>query len=417
MESFYLGPTRRLVDLSTWTLVQSAAAGGVLDETHWVELKELVAPSNRVTNLELACDLASLAVDGGIFVVGIQDARGRAGAVVGTALAGLADRITQVAQGRVTPPLSITTAEVPDPDHDGIGVLIVSVPVSLDAPHMADERYWGRSNVGKRALSDPEVRRLWDERGARRQGFTDRLHEMEAPDHQFVAESHRVGVNVCILFEPTATPPSEIRVSEELGFDFAPESTLSAILGYAPRAVTLSSLLVKPDQAGLVLTTVRDDGLVLGNGPARLLLGDDGTVAFWAGDQSIESSTLGRNQRFLHVGAIAESVDIAARLAAHVGGTILGYSGQWSAGLVVSGLKGMHPLERRPGRPVKFGASQRPGHPFPRAVYEQTVRVTTTELIDAAPKVVVGLTAGLARTMGVMEATNVYDDPTSLTNG
>lgn len=74
----------------------AAASSGILDETHWVELKQAIPVSSKPANLELARDLASLSVDGGVLIVGVKDAGGAAGAVVGTSLDGLASRIDQV---------------------------------------------------------------------------------------------------------------------------------------------------------------------------------------------------------------------------------------------------------------------------------------------------------------------------------
>lgn len=101
--SYYLGPARDRWAPSSWSDVVSAAASGVLDETQWVEIKAALPPSSKPANLELARDLASLAVDGGLLVVGIQDDNGAAGKVVGTELSGLAERVDQVSRDRVHP--------------------------------------------------------------------------------------------------------------------------------------------------------------------------------------------------------------------------------------------------------------------------------------------------------------------------
>ena len=62
----------------------SAAAGGLLDESHWMELKREI-PRTKGSNVELARDLASFAVDGGVLVIGVdEDDLGRADQVVGT---------------------------------------------------------------------------------------------------------------------------------------------------------------------------------------------------------------------------------------------------------------------------------------------------------------------------------------------
>lgn len=106
--SFYLGPRKPRFRAESWDDVVAAATAGVLDETHWVELKQAVPAANKPANLELARDMASLSVDGGVLIVGIADARGAAGDVVGTDLAGLQSRIAQVASGRISPPLPVT---------------------------------------------------------------------------------------------------------------------------------------------------------------------------------------------------------------------------------------------------------------------------------------------------------------------
>jgi hypothetical protein len=56
---------------------------GVLDETHWVALKQAVPATSKPVNLELAKDPASLSVDGGVLIIGIADARRAAGDVGG----------------------------------------------------------------------------------------------------------------------------------------------------------------------------------------------------------------------------------------------------------------------------------------------------------------------------------------------
>jgi hypothetical protein len=79
---------------------------GKLDETHWLELKREI-PTTKGSNAELARDLASLAVDGGLLIIGIEEVDlGRVGAIVGTDLAGLAERVDAIARSRVDPPLA-----------------------------------------------------------------------------------------------------------------------------------------------------------------------------------------------------------------------------------------------------------------------------------------------------------------------
>jgi hypothetical protein len=114
--SAYLGPQKGRWTPAAWSDVVEAAAGGLLDESHWVDLKQELPAGKRTHNTELAQDMASLAVDGGLLVVGIEDHDSRAGKVCGVELARLADRFDQVARDKVRPSLVVRSHEVRDPD-------------------------------------------------------------------------------------------------------------------------------------------------------------------------------------------------------------------------------------------------------------------------------------------------------------
>jgi hypothetical protein len=105
--SAYLGPEKGRWAPHAWSDVVEAAAGGLLDESHWVDLKQELPAGKRTHNTELAQDLASLAIDGGLLVVGIEDHDSRAGKVCGVELARIADRVDQVARDKVRPSLGV----------------------------------------------------------------------------------------------------------------------------------------------------------------------------------------------------------------------------------------------------------------------------------------------------------------------
>ncbi|WP_143104924.1 hypothetical protein [Amycolatopsis regifaucium] len=52
--------------------LQSAIDSGILEETHWMDLKREIN-SGKSANRELARDLASFALDGGTLLVGIEE--------------------------------------------------------------------------------------------------------------------------------------------------------------------------------------------------------------------------------------------------------------------------------------------------------------------------------------------------------
>jgi hypothetical protein len=147
--------------------LRTALSGRVLVEGHFVDFKAMVAAGDKA-NLGLAIDLASLAVDGGVIVIGVDEATDPA-TPSPVALAGLKERVDQVGRSRVDPPLLVTCNEIAATG-PGMGYLVIVVPASPMAPHMVDSIYRGRGDTTNIRLSDAEVRRIRDER---RQGEFD----------------------------------------------------------------------------------------------------------------------------------------------------------------------------------------------------------------------------------------------------
>jgi predicted HTH transcriptional regulator len=143
VSSFYVGPDRPALRVADWSDIVAAAQAGVLTETQWVELKAALPAAAGKANLELAWDLASLSPDGGVLIVGVRDPGQAAEDVVGTDddIESLRSRISQVAVGRVQPPLNVMLTPVRHPTDEARHVLLVTVPASASAPHMVDERY------------------------------------------------------------------------------------------------------------------------------------------------------------------------------------------------------------------------------------------------------------------------------------
>lgn len=100
MTSFYAGPTKPRLVLTTWSDVVAAVQTGATAENQWCELKLDVPAASPGANTELAKDLASLSADGGILLIGVQDKASKEADVVGlddSVLDGLESRIDQVA--------------------------------------------------------------------------------------------------------------------------------------------------------------------------------------------------------------------------------------------------------------------------------------------------------------------------------
>ncbi|MFF2721915.1 hypothetical protein [Streptomyces sp. NPDC058011] len=67
------------------------------------------------------------------------------------------EKIESVARTIPDPPLTVITEEITAEAADGIGYLIVHIPASPVAPHMVDNKYYGRGDKTKYRLGDAEV--------------------------------------------------------------------------------------------------------------------------------------------------------------------------------------------------------------------------------------------------------------------
>ncbi|MCT1430437.1 ATP-binding protein [Brachybacterium muris] len=331
----YLGPGRPLTILDTWDKVRAASEGGLLAENQWCELKEAIGPSTKAVNTELARDIASLSVHGGILIFGVKD---KTYEVVGCETDGLRDRISQVAATRISPPLvPVVLDDVHGPD--GRNVLVVSVPPSQLAPHMVDERYYGRSADGKRVLSDPEVRTLILARDQRTHGFIERLKglALNDPIDQLVEEAPTGHGHAFFLAEPCSPVPSE-RIDQHKLIE------ILLNLDYGKRGMT--SLLGDCTYAGN-----DPDGLSLRTGhrkvraeyehrEAQISVHDNLTITAASGGATRRIENRSREMRLVALtGTMAQ---FAAQFIEALREISLaqGYQGQWQVGVHLNHLRG-----------------------------------------------------------------------------
>ncbi len=382
----------------------TAAAAGVLDETHWVELKEAVPPSSKPANLELARDLASLSVDGGVYIVGIVDAKGAAGDVVGTEVSGLETRVAQVATGRISPPLPVTVDIIAKLDEPSVGVVVVTVPASEGAPHMVDGHYWGRDAHGKRILTDDDVRRLLADRQTRATGFTERLHDAPARlDPPGVDERGRL----YLLLEPAAPAPEP--VSELLDGQGVLQVISPAVRfrpAWHPSFDSIGYGMPHPD--GLAAASLGTDHTdQQGESYFFVLIADDGTV-------HISAPAVRRYGRapdapdVVSTGQVLETMHGAVAIAGHLATEHTGYQGAWRIGALVTKLR---------GQVTSQALNQASFHrylPYPSDEYVGIIQTTTREMADETPAVVERLAKGLLRGLGVDRRFLPYADPSEI---
>lgn len=144
---------------SSETELAEAFSDGRLVEGHHLDLKREV-PAGARANKSLAIDLASLAVDGGVLLYGVDENAG----LQPFNLSGFRERVDQVARSLIDEPLAVTVREIPAESRERVGYVVVVVPESPAAPHMVDGRYRGRGDTTNIVLSDAEVLRLHQDR-------------------------------------------------------------------------------------------------------------------------------------------------------------------------------------------------------------------------------------------------------------
>ncbi|GAA1349476.1 ATP-binding protein [Falsarthrobacter nasiphocae] len=337
----YLGPALGVVAFSTWSELEDAAEQGLLEESVWCELKEMPTPqscSKKDANLEMARDLASLSVDGGLLIFGVRDNNFD---VVGCDTQGLTDRISQVAGGRVYPPLSPTILPpLLNPEDESRSVLIVQVPPSPLAPHMVDGSYWGRSSNGKRKLNDTEVRRLLLQRDRGEDSFRQRLISMETNDPlSHYVEGHPTGNgHIYLVAEPCA--PVARAGNERQGDEVLRKVTrASAWQGVVPKCVYRS-----PNPAGDAYATVGPHGERIPSRGERslchVLLHEDSSIEVVSGGGTATwESDSGQPINYLCAGLISTLVIQTLELVADRS-RAWGYTGQWRVGLRVTKTRG-----------------------------------------------------------------------------
>lgn len=143
--------------------ILSAIDSGLLGEGQHLDVKLTYQSRKPSVNAEIAQDLAAFAVDGGAILVGIRQS-GESLVAEPQPLAdveALAERVSQVARDRPSPPILALTRVIRSEAHIGAAYLLIEVPPSPSAPHSVDGVYWGRGDrANRRLVEDREVDRL-----------------------------------------------------------------------------------------------------------------------------------------------------------------------------------------------------------------------------------------------------------------
>lgn len=160
---------------------------GSLHESHKFEAKSLLTQKNE----EIAKDICSMTVDGGVLAYGLdEDDEGVVNKKTPISIKDVPEQIDQIAQTSIDEPPFIEIETVVSASDSSKGYIFVIIPPSPRSPHQVtvkgELRYYGRGATGNRRLTQPEVARLYERRKQWEREFLKELkHDAQNPpiDH------------------------------------------------------------------------------------------------------------------------------------------------------------------------------------------------------------------------------------------
>lgn len=346
---------------------------GRLGERNAIDLKRQLGTSDGARK-ELARDLASLALDGGILVIGVDE--GPPGTLSAQPIADVKERIGHVARDRVQPQLRIDVREFLTAGSTDCGYVVAIVPASPDAPHYAEGSYWGRSSAGKVVLRHEEIERRRAQRTAVRDTAAELLQA--EVDGDPTPSRLRNQAHTFVLAEPVLAPPNMLDaklgrtwehwihgtlVNRMRGIGaWSPDIGNAWLLAAVPEGYSLRS----GDEDREIDDASREESII----ELRLTL--DGGVRIFSG----RGSATARGQRFA-VEAVIEGLTARAVQAAAVVAQECDFRGDWDIGLAVTNLRNVRTSMVLTD--PRLGLTARP---YPADEHRELVRVSGAELAD-----------------------------------
>ena len=354
-------------------------------EDHYREFKRQLPPKNK----DIARQLAGFSIDGGSLAIGVAEPDPDRFEIALVPHSGLPERVEQIAQASVDPPLFIESCVLKDRDDPSRGVLWITVPPSPEAPHQVGGRYYERGDKQTRPMSDAAVERLIRERRKTLEEIESKLREVMAADPIPDAQTgHIFGVA-----RPIGAAPEELydAIGGDDGWFGFSEGAKGIIKEYSPVPRPSSGWSSShedfrpwyqlgrsghstPDgymvHSGENLDT-GDDDFVL-----RMYFREAGTIRYFnnLGSRRIDNVwRIPADEYFLYAERIVAScldvLDAARAVARHTG-----RCRSWDVGFGLTGTEG---LRECGGPPRDFRVSRQP---FPDPSYRHAVRVSHQQL-------------------------------------
>lgn len=376
--------------------LQRLALNGLLEETHWFDLKRELGSGNAA-NKDLAKDIAAFALDGGTILIGVDEDTSPPG-LWPVPLDGLAERIEQVARMRVDEPVQIRTTVIDSSSNPGLGYVVVHVPQSVRAPHMADGRYYGRGDKTNRVLPNTEVvrlldRRLADRRDLRAEARTIRTDLVGDDQRLFVAVADPVSAREDMLVALTESP-----TWQETVLQLVYAATDAQNQTYAPTLAQASGFARRP--GGVALTTGMHNGQrFTGDDHAAEIVFTESGRLLLASERAVTTRSFSNvsppppDATVVFEALIIGHVSLLARLSAAVSHR-WGYTGSWRFALSMNGLRDSVSWTIAD---QSFGDR---GPIYTENIYERATEASLSDLDEDPGQVAAALTAPLLRSLG-----------------
>lgn len=378
--------------------VLAAAAAGEIAESPYLDVKRELDSNNR----ETAKDIASFAIDGGSILIGLdEDQQGRRFTPSPIVLAGIAEKLEQVAENRIDPPLPIRVYDIPTAEDPTRGYVWMEIPASDAAPHMVGGIYYARNDRTTRRLSDAEVVRLHRARASDVDVAAAALDALEQADGTPYGASNRHG-RLYVVAQPLSGSPS---LAEELVWSdasavkrIASNGHLPDEMQFEPRPDSFSQSAARPDgQAVIAPSYGAPDHPRDARYSYEVLFRMDGGIRVTCGRMTDEmASRMGGDSEEVVLDVVAVGyADLISQWAAQVAEQT-GYRGAWALGVHATGLRGRFSY-RVMQQMFGFRAE---AATYPESSFRHTVRASTKELTESPEAVAYRLTRRMLRSLG-----------------
>ncbi|MCD1569901.1 AlbA family DNA-binding domain-containing protein [Agromyces mediolanus] len=355
--------------------IVAAIEAGDLVESHHLEIKR-DAPASKAERSEIARDLASMALEGGSFLFGVEELKdAQAFRLAPMELPGRVEALEQIAELRIDPPLNIRVREIPSTVDASKGYLHVLVEASPQAPHMVDGVYYGRGERRRRRLGDAEVLRLHKHRAEDGERVRMMLEDDIAADPVPVND-RRLG-HLFVVALPVAASPTltESWVWDQTAllevFRSSSRGLPREVAEWAPQPSSAHQLVARSH--GQAWTSL-ESSLSYEAGAVDVEFCEDGSVHVFVG-RLTDQPGRGRNaEQHMIMDGIAVAYVMRTMNWALSVAERSGYTGSWHLAVAGTGLEGV----------VAFSNTQSilmyDGTAYPAAVYKSSTQATRIEM-------------------------------------